>query len=157
PPLARDTGSTALARIPALRECLRWARTREYHAGDCPRSSFALSDSGALDGLHSGSDLCRSRTGVFGHRDRSRIGPCASWGGRIGEIMESIVTNLHLDLTAFIWHSINFVVLTVALWWLLFRPLIRLIDERRARIQESLVRAEEVDRQAAAIEAEREA
>jgi F-type H+-transporting ATPase subunit b len=71
--------------------------------------------------------------------------------------MESIVTNLHLDLTAFIWHSVNFVVLTVALWWLLFRPLMRLIDERRARIQESLMRAEEIDRQAAAIEAEREA
>ena len=71
--------------------------------------------------------------------------------------MESIVTNLHLDLTAFIWHSINFVVLTAALWWLLFRPLMRLIDGRRLRIQESLMRAEEIDRQAAAIEAEREA
>jgi F-type H+-transporting ATPase subunit b len=71
--------------------------------------------------------------------------------------MESIVTNLHLDLTAFIWHSVNFVVLTAALWWLLFRPLMRLIDDRRARIQESLVRAEEIDRQTAALEAEREA
>jgi F-type H+-transporting ATPase subunit b len=71
--------------------------------------------------------------------------------------MESIVTNLHLDLTAFIWHSINFVVLTAALWWLLFRPLMRLIDERRLRIQESLMRAEEIDREAAAMQAEREA
>jgi F-type H+-transporting ATPase subunit b len=69
--------------------------------------------------------------------------------------MESIVTNLHLDLTAFIWHGVNFIVLTAALWWLLFRPLTRLIDERRARIEESLVRAEEIDRRAAAAEAER--
>jgi F0F1-type ATP synthase membrane subunit b/b' len=49
--------------------------------------------------------------------------------------MESIVTNLHLDLTAFIWYSINFVVLTAALWWLLFRPLMRLMTnvERASR------------------------
>jgi F0F1-type ATP synthase membrane subunit b/b' len=71
--------------------------------------------------------------------------------------MQSILNNLHLDLTAFIWHSINFVVLAAALWWLLFRPLTRLIEARKARIRESLVRAEEIDRQAAAAAAEREA
>jgi F-type H+-transporting ATPase subunit b len=71
--------------------------------------------------------------------------------------VESIVTNLHLDLTAFIWHSVTFVVLIAALWWLLFRPLTRLIDERKAHIEASLLRAEEIDRQAATIEAEREA
>jgi F0F1-type ATP synthase membrane subunit b/b' len=71
--------------------------------------------------------------------------------------MESILTSLHLDLTAFIWHSVNFVVLTAALWWLLFRPLTRLIEARKAHIRESLVRAEEIDRQAAAAAAEREA
>lgn len=70
--------------------------------------------------------------------------------------MEGILTSLHLDLTAFIWHSINFVVLTGALWWLFFRPLMRVIDERKARIDASLVRAEEIDRQEAAIQAQRE-
>jgi F0F1-type ATP synthase membrane subunit b/b' len=71
--------------------------------------------------------------------------------------MESILTSLHLDLTAFIWHSVNFVVLVAALWWLLFRPLTRIIEARKAHIRESLVRAEEIDRQAAAAAAEREA
>jgi F-type H+-transporting ATPase subunit b len=71
--------------------------------------------------------------------------------------MESILANLHLDLTAFLWHSVNFVLLTVALWWLLFRPLTRLIEDRKAHIEESLLRAEEIDRRAAAAEAEREA
>jgi F-type H+-transporting ATPase subunit b len=71
--------------------------------------------------------------------------------------VESIVTNLHLDLTAFIWHSVTFVVLVVALWWLLFRPLTRLVDERKAHIAASLLRAEEIDRQAATTEAERAA
>jgi F-type H+-transporting ATPase subunit b len=70
--------------------------------------------------------------------------------------MESILTSLHLDLTAFIWHSVNFVVLAVALWWLLFRPVTRLIEARKAQIRESLVRAEEIERQAAAAAAERE-
>jgi F0F1-type ATP synthase membrane subunit b/b' len=70
--------------------------------------------------------------------------------------MESIFTNLHLDLTAFIWHSVNFLVLTCALWWLFFRPLARLIEDRKARIHESLARAEEIDRQAAGAEAERQ-
>jgi F-type H+-transporting ATPase subunit b len=71
--------------------------------------------------------------------------------------METIVTNLHLDLTAFIWHSVTFIVLTVALWWLLFRPLTRVIEERKAHIEASLLRAEEIDHQAAATEAERDA
>jgi F-type H+-transporting ATPase subunit b len=71
--------------------------------------------------------------------------------------MESILTSLHLDLTAFIWHSVNFVVLVAALWWLLFRPLTRLIEARKAQIRESLVRAEEIDRNTAAAAAEREA
>jgi F0F1-type ATP synthase membrane subunit b/b' len=70
--------------------------------------------------------------------------------------MESILTNLHLDLTAFVWHSVNFLVLTGALWWLFFRPLARLIEDRKARIHESLARAEEIDRQAAGAEAERQ-
>jgi F0F1-type ATP synthase membrane subunit b/b' len=70
--------------------------------------------------------------------------------------MESILTSLHLDLTAFVWHSVNFLVLTGALWWLFFRPLARLIEDRKARIHESLARAEEIDRQAAGAEAERQ-
>jgi F0F1-type ATP synthase membrane subunit b/b' len=72
-------------------------------------------------------------------------------------IMEPILTNLHLDLTAFVWHSVNFVLLTAALWWLLFRPLTRLIEDRKAHIDESLVRAAEVERRATAAEAERQA
>jgi F-type H+-transporting ATPase subunit b len=71
--------------------------------------------------------------------------------------METILTDLHLDPTAFVWRSVNFVLLTAALWWLLFPPLARLIEDRKAHIDESLVRAAEIERRAAAAEAERQA
>lgn len=60
--------------------------------------------------------------------------------------MEGILSNLNLDTTAFIWHSVNFLVLVAAMWWWFFRPLSRVIELRQQRIQASLARAEEIDR-----------
>jgi F-type H+-transporting ATPase subunit b len=70
--------------------------------------------------------------------------------------MGEILTSLHLDWTPFVWHSLNFVVLTAVLWWLFFRPFARVVESRQERIRESLVRAEEVDRHASGLEAERQ-
>jgi F0F1-type ATP synthase membrane subunit b/b' len=70
--------------------------------------------------------------------------------------MEAILTSLNLDTTAFIWHSVNFLVLVAAMWWLFFRPLTRVIEARQQRIQASLARAEEIDRLDRLAEAKRQ-
>jgi F0F1-type ATP synthase membrane subunit b/b' len=71
--------------------------------------------------------------------------------------MEDILTNLHLDLTALVWHSANFLVVVAIMWLLVFRPFARLIEERQRRIHESLARADEIDRRDGVAEAERQA
>jgi F0F1-type ATP synthase membrane subunit b/b' len=71
--------------------------------------------------------------------------------------METILANLHLDVTALLWHSANFAVLVGILWLLFFRPFARVIEQRQRRIQESLFRAAEIDRLDSIAEAERKA
>ena len=69
--------------------------------------------------------------------------------------METIFANLNLNVVGLLWHSVNFLVLLGALWLLFFRPLTRVLDERQRRVQESLMRAAEVETLAVAAEAER--
>ena len=69
--------------------------------------------------------------------------------------MESIFAYLGLDVVGLLWHSLNFGLLLVALWWLFFRPITRALEERERRVRESLERAEETDRLAERAEAER--
>lgn len=69
--------------------------------------------------------------------------------------MENILATLHLDVTALLWHSANFLVLVAILWLLFFRPFARVIEQRQKRIHESLARAEEIDRLDSVAEAER--
>ena len=69
--------------------------------------------------------------------------------------MESIFAYLDLNLVGLLWHSANFLVLLAALWWLFFRPITRLLEERERRVRQSLRRAEEIEEQAAAAEAAR--
>jgi F0F1-type ATP synthase membrane subunit b/b' len=71
--------------------------------------------------------------------------------------MQDILANLHLDLTALLWHSANFLVLVAILWLLVFRPFARVIDRRQRRIHESLARADEIDRLDGLAEVERQA
>ena len=71
--------------------------------------------------------------------------------------MENIMATLHLDLTALLWHSANFLLLVAILWFLFFRPFGRVIEQRQRRIHESLARADEIDRLGSVAEAEREA
>ncbi len=71
--------------------------------------------------------------------------------------MEEILTNLHLDFTALLWHSANFLVLVAILWFLFFRPFARVIQQRQRRIHESLTRADEIQRLDSVAEAERQA
>jgi F0F1-type ATP synthase membrane subunit b/b' len=71
--------------------------------------------------------------------------------------MENILSNLHLDFTAFAWHSANFLALVGILWLLFFRPFARVIEQRQQRIQHSLARADEIDRLDSIADAERAA
>ena len=71
--------------------------------------------------------------------------------------MQDILTTLHLDLTALLWHSANFLVLVAILWLVFFRPFARVIEQRQRRIHESLARAEEIDRLDSVAEAQAQA
>jgi F0F1-type ATP synthase membrane subunit b/b' len=71
--------------------------------------------------------------------------------------MEDILTNLHLDLTALLWHSANFLLVVAILWLLVFRPFARVVEQRQRRIHESLARADEIDRLDGIAEAKRKA
>jgi hypothetical protein len=66
--------------------------------------------------------------------------------------METIFANLNLNVVGLLWHSVNFLVLLGALWLLFFRPITRVLDERQRRVQESLMRAAEVEQLAVAAE-----
>ncbi len=69
--------------------------------------------------------------------------------------METIFANLNLNVVGLLWHSVNFLVLLGALWLLFFRPITRVLDERQRRVQESLMRAAEVEQLAVAAEDQR--
>lgn len=70
--------------------------------------------------------------------------------------MEAILGTLGLNLTGFLWHSANFVLLLVLLWLVLFKPVTRMLDERTQRIEQSLARADEVRQAAERQEEERQ-
>lgn len=55
-----------------------------------------------------------------------------------------ILDSLGINPTAVIWHTVNFLVLLWILQRFLYRPVLRMLDERTKRIRESLTHAEEV-------------
>jgi F-type H+-transporting ATPase subunit b len=69
--------------------------------------------------------------------------------------MESIFAYFDLNVVGLLWHSLNFGVLLGVLWWLFFRPITHLLEERERRVRESQARADETERLAALAEAER--
>lgn len=71
--------------------------------------------------------------------------------------MEAILGTLGLNLTGFLWHTANFLVLLFLMWRVLYKPVTSLLDERARRVRESLERAEEVRLQAQQAEADRQA
>ncbi|HEX5414345.1 MAG TPA: F0F1 ATP synthase subunit B [Chloroflexota bacterium] len=61
---------------------------------------------------------------------------------------------LGITLSAFVAQLINFVLLLVILRAVAYKPIIKMLDERSARIRESMERAEEIKAQAERTEAE---
>lgn len=60
--------------------------------------------------------------------------------------------SLGINLGAVIWHAINFVILLLILRRFLYRPVLRMLDERSTRIRESLEQAERLRQETARLE-----
>jgi F-type H+-transporting ATPase subunit b len=56
---------------------------------------------------------------------------------------------LGINLTSLLWHTVNFLVLMALLWRFLYKPVVRMLDERSSRIKESMERAEAIREQLA--------
>ena len=71
--------------------------------------------------------------------------------------MESVAATLGLNWSGFIWQLINFLVLLVLLRLVLYKPVLKMLDDRARRVRESMEQAETVRRQAEQAEADRQA
>lgn len=65
-----------------------------------------------------------------------------------------ILSSLGINPTTVLWHAINFLILLVVLQRFLYRPVLRMLDERAARIQESMTHAEAIREERERAEAE---
>ena len=57
--------------------------------------------------------------------------------------METL-NSLGINLTAVLWHTINFLILLFILQRFMYRPIIRMLDDRSTRIRDSLAQAEAI-------------
>lgn len=64
---------------------------------------------------------------------------------------------LGFNVTTLLLHAVNFLLLLGVLWRLLYRPVLAMLDERAARVRESMERAEYIKEEAARAEQERAA
>jgi F-type H+-transporting ATPase subunit b len=71
--------------------------------------------------------------------------------------MEAILSTLGLNGPSFLWHLGGFLFLLWLLQMVLFKPVMKMLDDRAARIADSLARADEVRRQSEQAEADRQA
>jgi F-type H+-transporting ATPase subunit b len=55
-----------------------------------------------------------------------------------------VLTTLGLNLPGFLWHTANFLLLLFLLSKVLYRPIVKILDERAERIRESMERAEQI-------------
>jgi F-type H+-transporting ATPase subunit b len=65
--------------------------------------------------------------------------------------MQTLVQNLGLDWKALLWYAFNFILLLVVLKLLAYKPLLKLLAERRKKIEQGLEKAEEASRRLAEI------
>jgi F-type H+-transporting ATPase subunit b len=66
--------------------------------------------------------------------------------------MEDLVKNFGLDWKLLLSQAVNFSILFLVLRTAVYRPLLRFMEERRKKISEGLVKAEEADRRLAEID-----
>src|SRR5438270_12203552 len=66
--------------------------------------------------------------------------------------MEPILSALGINIPSVVWHLINFVILILILQRFMYKPVLKMLDDRAARIRESIEQAERVRAETAAIE-----
>ena len=69
--------------------------------------------------------------------------------------MEALVHALGIQWSALIAQAVNFLILLFILSRFVYRPILKVIDDRRALVAESVRKAEEIDRHAALLDQER--
>ncbi len=62
--------------------------------------------------------------------------------------MQALET-LGINLPSLLWHTVNFLILLALLWRFLYKPVVRMLDERSDRIKESMQRADAIKEQLA--------
>jgi F-type H+-transporting ATPase subunit b len=68
--------------------------------------------------------------------------------------MDQILSSMGISLVTLFWHAANFLFLLFILQRFLYRPVVRMLDERSTRIRDSLAQAESVREETARLEAE---
>ena len=59
--------------------------------------------------------------------------------------MESLVSTFHLDIKLLLAQMVNFAIVVGVLYWLAFKPLLKTMGERSAKIEQGLKEAEEIE------------
>lgn len=70
--------------------------------------------------------------------------------------MEEIARVFGLNWKLLLAQAVNFGILVAALWYFLYRPVMNLLDERRAKIEQGVKSAESAERRLGEIEQERD-
>ncbi|MBM2810527.1 MAG: synthase subunit [Chloroflexi bacterium] len=68
--------------------------------------------------------------------------------------MEPILKSLGVDLPSVAWHLINFLILIWILQRFMYRPILKMLDDRAARIRDSMAEAEAVRAETARLQTE---
>jgi F-type H+-transporting ATPase subunit b len=66
--------------------------------------------------------------------------------------MGPVLQSLGIDLPSVVWHLINFLILILILQRFMYKPILKMLDDRAARIRDSLAQADQVRAETAAIE-----
>lgn len=59
--------------------------------------------------------------------------------------MDSIISTFHIDLKLIIAQLVNFLIVAIVLWYFALKPLIKVMQERTTKIENSLAQAKEIE------------
>src|SRR6476620_6514365 len=66
--------------------------------------------------------------------------------------MEPILKSLGIDLPSVVWHLVNFIILILILQRFMYKPILKMLDDRAARIRDSMEQAERTRVETASLE-----
>lgn len=65
------------------------------------------------------------------------------------------IGTLGINLNIFIAQLINFLIVVLVLWRFAYKPVVKLLDDRQKKVEESLIKAEDIDKRLGVIESQR--